>query len=285
MNETSLRQLLDRLAAGDLSVDAAVESLRTLPFEDLGFAQLDHHRALRWGFPEVIFCAGKTPEQVAGIVERLAARGPRVLGTRASIEQFDAARAVVPDLQYHALARCLWLDREPATAPRPGVVIAAAGTSDLPVVEEAALIQALKSGEYRFLRVNYANGDMVGHTGVLQAAIQSIETVDKCLNDLIQACEETGATLIVTADHGNCEEMIETDKKSGEPKKKKDGSYSAKTSHTLNPVPFLITGKDATSFISADLPDAGLSNIASTVLTLLGYEPPVGYRPSMVRTK
>ncbi|MCB0053385.1 MAG: 1-(5-phosphoribosyl)-5-amino-4-imidazole-carboxylate carboxylase, partial [Caldilinea sp.] len=143
MNETSLRQLLDRLAAGDLSVDAAVESLRTLPFEDLGFAQLDHHRALRWGFPEVIFCAGKTPEQVAGIVERLAARGPRVLGTRASIEQFDAARAVVPDLQYHALARCLWLDREPATAPRPGVVIAAAGTSDLPVVEEAALTLTL----------------------------------------------------------------------------------------------------------------------------------------------
>ncbi|MCB1170054.1 MAG: 2,3-bisphosphoglycerate-independent phosphoglycerate mutase [Leptospiraceae bacterium] len=146
-----------------------------------------------------------------------------------------------------------------------------------------ALIKALKSGEYRFLRANYANGDMVGHTGVLQAAIESMETVDKCLNDLIRACEECGATLIVTADHGNCEEMIETDKKTGEPKKKKDGSYSAKTSHTLNPVPFLITGKDASRFVSTDLPDAGLSNIASTVLTLLGYNPPAGYRPSMIR--
>ena len=172
MNETSLRQLLDRLAAGDLSVDAAVESLRTLPFEDLGFAQLDHHRALRWGFPEVIFCAGKTPEQVAGIVERLAARGPRVLGTRASIEQFDAARAVVPDLQYHALARCLWLDREPATAPRPGDVIAAAGTSDLPVVEEAALTLTLMGhAPHRIVDVGVAGlHRLLPHIPILQQA-------------------------------------------------------------------------------------------------------------------
>lgn len=148
-----------------------------------------------------------------------------------------------------------------------------------------ALIQALKSGEFSFLRVNYANGDMVGHTGVLQAAISSMETVDACLKDLIQACDEEGATLIVTADHGNCEEMIETDKKTGEPKKKKDGSFSAKTSHTLNPVPFLITGRGVDSFQSADLSDAGLSNIASTVLTLMGFDPPPGYRPSMVRAR
>ena len=149
MDEKSLRHLLARLAAGDLSVDAAVDSLRTLPFEDLGFAQLDHHRALRGGFPEVIFCAGKTPEQVATIVERLAARGPRVLGTRATAEQFDAARMAVPDLQYHTLARCLWLDREPHQARQAGVVIAAAGTSDLPVVEEAALTLTLMGHEPR----------------------------------------------------------------------------------------------------------------------------------------
>lgn len=143
MDETSLRQLLLRLAAGEVNVDAAVDSLRNLPFEDLGFAQLDHHRALRGGFPEVIFCAGKTPEQVAGIVERLAAQGPRVLGTRASTEQFEAARRRVPELQYHTLARCLWLDRTAEEPRQPGVVIAAAGTSDLPVVEEAALTLAL----------------------------------------------------------------------------------------------------------------------------------------------
>ncbi|MBR30566.1 MAG: phosphoglycerate mutase (2,3-diphosphoglycerate-independent) [Spirochaetaceae bacterium] len=148
-----------------------------------------------------------------------------------------------------------------------------------------ALIKALKSGEYSFLRVNYANGDMVGHTGVLQAAIDSLESVDGCLKELIEACEETGATLIVTADHGNCEEMIETDKKTGEPKKKKDGSFSAKTSHTLNPVPFVITGKDIDKFQSSNLADGGLSNIAATVLTLMGYDIPKGYRPSLVKAK
>ncbi len=139
MDQRALRQLLDQLATGEVSVDAAVERLRTLPFEDLGYAQVDHHRALRWGFPEVILCAGKTPEQVAGIAERLAARGPRLLGTRATAEQYEAASVRVPDLRYDALARCLWLDRAADRVRHPGIVIAAAGTSDLPVVEEAAL--------------------------------------------------------------------------------------------------------------------------------------------------
>jgi NCAIR mutase (PurE)-related protein len=139
MDQRALRQLLDQLATGDVSVDAAVERLRSLPFEDLGYAQVDHHRALRWGFPEVIFCAGKTPEQVAGIAERLAARGPRLLGTRATVEQYEAASVRVPDLRYDAVARCLWVDRAADQVRQPGIVIAAAGTSDLPVVEEAAL--------------------------------------------------------------------------------------------------------------------------------------------------
>ncbi len=139
MDQRALRQLLDQLATGEVSVDAAVERLRSLPFEDLGYAQVDHHRALRWGFPEVIFCAGKTPEQVAGIAERLAARGPRLLGTRATVEQYEAASVRVPDLRYDAVARCLWVDRAADQVRQPGIVIAAAGTSDLPVVEEAAL--------------------------------------------------------------------------------------------------------------------------------------------------
>ena len=139
MDQTTLRQLLDQLATGKVSVDAALERLRSLPFEDLGYAQVDHHRALRWGFPEVIFCEGKTPEQVAGIAERLAARGPRLLGTRATVEQYEAACLRVPDLHYDALARCLWVDRAADRVRQPGIVIAAAGTSDLPVVEEATL--------------------------------------------------------------------------------------------------------------------------------------------------
>jgi hypothetical protein len=139
MDQRGLRLLLEKVARGEQGVDQAIEALRLLPFEDLGYATLDHHRALRWGFPEVIYCGGKTPEQVAGIAARLAAGSPRMLGTRATPAQYQAAQALIPDLQYHALARCLWLDREPDAPRHPGVVVAAAGTSDLPVLEEAIL--------------------------------------------------------------------------------------------------------------------------------------------------
>ena len=104
-------------------MEAALADLRTLPFEDIGFATVDHHRDLRWGFPEVIYCAGKTPEQVAGIAERISANSDRVLGTRASVTHFEAARERVPDLQYHELARCIWLDRSPEGKRHDGIVI------------------------------------------------------------------------------------------------------------------------------------------------------------------
>lgn len=135
----SLQQLLERVADGDCKVEEAVNSLRSLPYEDAGFARLDHHRALRTGFSEVIFCAPKTPEQVAEIAFRLAAKHSRILGTRATIEQFDAARQRVPDLQYSSMARALWLDRQPERTRAEGVFLLAAGTADLPVAEEAAL--------------------------------------------------------------------------------------------------------------------------------------------------
>ena len=100
---------------------------------------MDHHRELRRGFPEVIYCAGKTPEQVAEIASRLAARGPRLLGTRATAAHYAAASAAVPGLQYDPAARAMWLDREPERSGRAGVLLLAAGTSDLPVAEEAAV--------------------------------------------------------------------------------------------------------------------------------------------------
>jgi hypothetical protein len=139
MDETSIRRLLDAVASEETSVDEAVQALRALPYEELGFAMLDNHRSLRWGFPEVVYCPGKTAEQVAQIMARLAARSAQVLGTRAAREQFEAARALTPDLRYDAAARAIWLDRQPDRPRRAGVVIAAAGTSDLPVAEEAAL--------------------------------------------------------------------------------------------------------------------------------------------------
>lgn len=140
MNEAQLTSLLSAVAAGDLSVGDGLDRLRSLPFETLaGVATLDHHRALRTGFPEVIYCESKTAEQVALIAERLAERSPRLLGTRATPAQFAAAQERVPDLRWHELARCLWMDRQPDAERTPGVALVCAGTSDLAVLEEAAL--------------------------------------------------------------------------------------------------------------------------------------------------
>jgi len=172
MNEDTLRAMLERVAAGQESIDQAVAALRTLPFEDIGFAKLDHHRTLRWGFPEVIFCPGKTADQVAGIVERLAERSPRLLGTRATLEQFQAAQARVPELRYHEAARALWLEREPDRPLKAGVMIVAAGTSDLPVAEEAALTLRLMGHEPQVVADVGVAGlhRLLPHVAALQAA-------------------------------------------------------------------------------------------------------------------
>lgn len=142
MDSERLRRLLEDLRRGEIDVDTALASLRDLPYEDLGYARLDHHRALRTGYPEVVFCQGKTPEQVATIIERLAERHARVLGTRADRPAADAVRLRVPDSTYHELARIISVDRSGPDRPAPPggfVVVCAAGTSDLPVAEEAAL--------------------------------------------------------------------------------------------------------------------------------------------------
>lgn len=152
-----------------------------------------------------------------------------------------------------------------------------------------ALIGALESHKYQFLRVNFANGDMVGHTGVLKAAVEAMEAVDENLGRLVAKAEGLGYTVIITADHGNCDQMIEIDKKTGEAKRHEDGSYVAQTSHTLNSVPFLLTGKGSEEWqLNPEFgPDyePGLTNLAATVMTLLGFEPPAEYRSSLVAAK
>src|ERR1051325_2282514 len=109
MNAESIRQLFEQVRSGKLSPDDAVERLRHLPFEDLGFAKVDHHRTLRAGMPEVVFGQGKTPAQVAGIFQRLARHGTNVLATRATKEQFQATRKLVRRAQYVAAARAIVL--------------------------------------------------------------------------------------------------------------------------------------------------------------------------------
>ena len=143
MNRQQLRALLEAVSARSLTPEAAQEQLlqvlRQQPYEDLGFARVDHHRDSRQGFPEVIFGQGKTPSQVAAIAQRIVGAGHSLLVTRASSEAFDCVRATLPAASYHELARCITLDQGTAVKGRGTILIAAAGTADLPVAEEAAI--------------------------------------------------------------------------------------------------------------------------------------------------
>jgi NCAIR mutase (PurE)-related protein len=139
MNEESLRDLLDAVRQGQTGVDDAIERLRRLPYDDLGFAHLDSHRALRSGFPEVVLCSGKRTEHVVAIMARLATGPGPVLATRATPEVYSAVHAALPEARYHDLARAIVY--EPTPLPRrPGrILVISAGTADLPVAEEAAV--------------------------------------------------------------------------------------------------------------------------------------------------
>ena len=145
------------------------------------------------------------------------------------------------------------------------------------------VLEGLQSRSYDFLRVNFANGDMVGHTGDLDAAVTAMEVIDVCIGKLIDAIEEIGGTMILTADHGNLDMMLEVDKETGKIKVDGQGNPVVKTSHTLSPVPFLVVGQDADGFEpnpEVDVP--ALGNIAATVLLLLGFTPPEDYLPPLI---
>lgn len=143
MEETVIRRLLEEVQAGTVSTDAAVDQLKTLSFEMVdNFARLDNHRALRRGFPEVIFAQGKTPEQVIKIFRRLEELNERVMATRVSKEMYDLIGSQLPEATYHELPRLLILDRT-KEVKQPGVLVASGGTADMPVAEEAALTAEL----------------------------------------------------------------------------------------------------------------------------------------------
>lgn len=143
------------------------------------------------------------------------------------------------------------------------------------------LIEQMRTGKYDFVRVNFPNGDMVGHTGVFQATRIAVETVDLCLKRILSVVDELGGVAIITADHGNADEMFETDKK-GNAKKDDNGTVKAKTSHTLNKVPFIIYDNYNAEKFTLKQGDFGLANIASTVANLLGYEAPDFWEESMI---
>jgi 2,3-bisphosphoglycerate-independent phosphoglycerate mutase len=157
------------------------------------------------------------------------------------------------------------------------------------------VLEAVGSGKYDFIRLNYPNGDMVGHTGIYQAVVCSMEGMDIQLGRLRKAVDEAGGIMVITADHGNSDDMFEHDKKTGAVARKADGSPKAKTSHSLNPVPCIIydpeykgeyprtegEGSPETSFLNEGL---GISSIAATCIQLLGYVPPEDYDKSILKS-
>jgi NCAIR mutase (PurE)-related protein len=151
MNASQLKALLGAVASGNVEAGEAerqlLDALRSRPFTDLGFARVDHHRSIRQGFPEVILGLGKTPAQIAAIAQELAARGSTVIVTRASEEAFRAVQGVLPDAVYHAEARMVALRQQDIAAGKGRIMVVAAGTSDLPVAEEAACTAQVMGNE------------------------------------------------------------------------------------------------------------------------------------------
>lgn len=139
MNPEHIRILLERVRMGDANVDEALSQLRLLPYEECGFARIDHHRSLRKGFPEVVLCQGKTTEQVVEIMERLSKSATTILATRAEPEMFSAVQGAIPKARYHAVARLIVLGGEDVGTDTGTILVATGGTADIPVAEEAAV--------------------------------------------------------------------------------------------------------------------------------------------------
>jgi pyridinium-3,5-biscarboxylic acid mononucleotide synthase len=143
MNAKDLEKLLIEVKTGQTTVDDALEALRNFPYTDLGFARIDHHREIRTGYPEIIYCAGKTIEQVKEIFRVMSVRENNVIGTRANKEMFDAVRTVVPEAVYFELARIISFQKKKPEPPESRIAVITAGTSDMPVAEEAAVTAEL----------------------------------------------------------------------------------------------------------------------------------------------
>lgn len=147
MDQEQLRKLLEQVRDGATDVDAAIERMRHMPFEDLGFAKVDHHRALRHGMPEVIFAKGKTPEQVQQIAAKLLERAPNVLITRADKATAELVRSVAQEAEYFPLSGAIRVWRERVIRGKGKIAVVCAGTSDIPVAEEAQVTAEVMGNE------------------------------------------------------------------------------------------------------------------------------------------
>jgi NCAIR mutase (PurE)-related protein len=139
MNSSYIRELLEGVKEGKIDIDEALNRLKLFPYEERGFAKIDHHRSLRKGFPEVVFCQGKTVEQAVEIIERLSLSSNTILATRANPEVFAAVQEINPGARYHPLARLIVVENEDIKNSVGSILVATGGTADIPVAEEAAV--------------------------------------------------------------------------------------------------------------------------------------------------
>lgn len=147
MNAKELEKILISIRDGSVSVDEALENLKEFPYTDLGFARIDHHRELRTGYPEIVYCAGKTNEQVEAIFRAMDSNGNNIIGTRAGREMFEFIAPSFPEAVYFDVARIISISKKEIAPPATKIAIVTAGTSDIPVAEEAAVTAELLGNE------------------------------------------------------------------------------------------------------------------------------------------
>jgi NCAIR mutase (PurE)-related protein len=143
MNIKEVEKLLTDVKTGKTSVDDALEVLKNFPYTDLGFARIDHHREIRTGYPEIVYCAGKTIEQVKEIFRVMSEKENNAVGTRASQEMYDAVKSIIPEAVYYKIARIISVQKKKPQTPDSLIAVITAGTSDMPVAEEAAVTAEL----------------------------------------------------------------------------------------------------------------------------------------------
>lgn len=149
MDKAHLKEILELIKNDNISIDDGVERLAELPFTDLGYAKIDNHRALRVGYPEIIYCAGKTIDQVVGIVKNMNSGNSNILGTRASREMYEEVLKICPEAKYNELAKTITVEKEVIKKTESYIAIVTAGTSDIPVAEEAAITAEIFGNEVK----------------------------------------------------------------------------------------------------------------------------------------
>lgn len=203
MDPERLHALLDAVASGSLTSKEAIERLSRLPFGDIGDAKVDHHRALRCGFPEVIFCEGKTASQVRGVARELLEHGGVVLGTRASAAHYQAVAQIASDARYFEAARILLVDRRSEPPRRGHIVVATGGTADIPVAEEAAIsAEAMGNRVTRLFDVGVAGlHRLLAHQEVLRSArvIIAVAGMEGALPSLIAGLVDVPVVAVPTS--------------------------------------------------------------------------------------